>query len=397
MTEVADTQDRFQLHYDAATYRRRIASKEVIIHCHHYNSRIQNTIESAAAIDGRRIMSSSAEAVFAEHVRCAMRSTDDRDTRWKVAADLYAHLGYGRLDLSGIQDGTVTASSSHFVEGWNAGFSGRREPACSFTEGYLQGAIYAVTGEVTYAREEQCMVHGAPRCTFRIVRDRREPILANSKSSFAFTPQAPDGFMTSPNIDDRKIIDALVQMPVYGNTEGLIPAFGVYLANTPADFYNMVSIRFVEEMTKQNLFGAARKLLTYDAESCGLNTFRGIMNSAEWDGLVAPMVKDEADAFYAILAISNGLGWGNWHVREHTPGQSVQLESLNGYEALGFREYRGVSNSPRCFMLTGVAAGIMELVYGEGSIEERFGTYVSTEKRCVCKGDEACTFHATRA
>jgi predicted hydrocarbon binding protein len=396
MLDAADSQERFKLSYDAATYRRLIAGKEVIIHCHHYNSRIQNTIEGAAKVDGKKIISSSAEAVFAGQLKGALRESDDKSTRWKLASALYAHLGYGMLDFSRAQEGTVTASSSHFVEGWNAGFPGRTAPVCSFTEGYIQGALHAITGESVYAREQECMVSGAPQCTFRISSDRTEPVFRNEKQAFDFKPRAAEGFVHSPNIDERKIIDALVQMPVFGNQEGLIPAFGVYLANTPADFYNLVCIRFIEEMTKHNLFAVAKKLLTYDAETCGMNTFRGIMSSAEWDGLVEPMIKEPADRLHGIIAISNGLGWGNWHVREHVPGSVVKLESLNGYEALGYREYRGKSESSRCFMLTGVAAGIMELVYGDGAIEERFGTFQSAEGQCVCQGDPSCSFSVKR-
>ena len=37
-----DLQQRFQLNYEADSYRRLIGSKEVVIHCHHYNARLQN-------------------------------------------------------------------------------------------------------------------------------------------------------------------------------------------------------------------------------------------------------------------------------------------------------------------------------------------------------------------
>jgi len=52
-------------------------------------------------------------------------------------------------------------------------------------------------------------------------------------------------------------------MPFYGNNKGLIPAFNVYLANTPADFYNLICIRFMESMKKQGLFNTAKNLLLF--------------------------------------------------------------------------------------------------------------------------------------
>jgi hypothetical protein len=75
----------------------------------------------------------------------------------------------------------------------------------------------------------------------------------------------------------------------------------------------------------------------------------------------------------------------------------MRIESMNGYEALGFRELRGPAQTPQCFMLRGVAAGIMALVYGTGSVSERFGSYAAAEDECICKGDAACSFDVVRA
>jgi hypothetical protein len=176
---------------------------------------------------------------------------------------------------------------------------------------------------------------------------------------------------------------------------GLIPAFSVYLANTPADFYNQISIGFVEAMRALGREKAATRLLVSDAEHCGMNTFRGIMHSPEWDGLIAPMVRDRSDALHAIIAISNALGWGDWHVTAHTP-TTLALESRHGYEAVGYLQFRGQAASPRCAMLTGVAAGVMELVYGEGTLAERFGTFASSERGCVACGGPSCGFAVER-
>jgi hypothetical protein len=393
MYEASKFADRFRLEYDAPRHRRLIAGKEVILHCHHYNSRLQSTIESATAIDGRKIITSSAEAVFAEHVAQAVRPTDDRATKWNIAHALYAHLGYGDLDFSAIEDGVVTAAASHFVEGWNAGFPDRTDPVCTFTEGFLQGALHAIEGERAYFRETECaIVSGKDRCRFERVSDRNEPIASFDKQKVDSLPVERAGHVTSPNVDSERIVAALVEMPIHGDAEGLIPAFGVYLASTPADFYNLICIRFIEEMGKHGLERTARRLLVADAETCAMNTFRGIMSSPEWDGLVAPMIKDTPDNLFGVVAVSNALGWGDWHVAAHVPGASLRMVSLNGYEAVGFREYRGTSDTPQCAMLTGVAAGFMELVYGKGSIEERFGTYASTEQDCLCKQSASCTF-----
>lgn len=385
-------QDRFALEYKAAEHRRLIGGKETIIHCHHYNARIQHTIEQVTEVDGAKIIRDSAEAVFAEHVANVIRPTDDEALRLRVAAGLYAHLGFGRLDLSQLREGLVTADRSHYAEGWRAGFAETKRCACTFTEGYLQGALAAATGRRTTVREERCINAGDPRCELR-VQERSEPLVTYVKHPSDFHPD-PVGAARGEqsNIDEQAIIDALVQLPFVGTNEGLIPAFGVYLALTPADFYNLMCIQFVEQMRAKGLFRTARRLLTFAGETCAMNTFRGIMASAEWEALIAPMVKHKRDDLFGLVALSNGFGWGNWRIVEHQPAESLAIESLNGYEAIGYREYRGRCDSPQCFMLCGVAAGMMELVYGEGLIEERFGAYLSEESRCICTGQESCRF-----
>ena len=388
MDDAEKLADRFRLHYNAASYRRLIAGTEVILHCHHYNSRLQNTVEGASQIDGKAIIARAAEAAFAAQLAGACRPGDDEATRWSVAQHLYAHLGYGWFERSG--DG-VRATASHFVEGWNAAFGGRTTPLCTFTEGYLQAAHHAATGELVQVVERTCMITGAPACTFELVRGRTAPLATHAKQQVAFSPR-PLPALPASGIDGKAIIDALVAMPIHGNTEGLIPAFGVYLASTPADFYNCVCIDFVDEMTRVGLGTQARKLLVYDAETCSMNTFRGIMSSPEWEGLVAPMVKEPDDNLFGVVAVSNALGWGNWHVTSHQSGVAARIESFQGYEALGYREHRGTAHETECLMLTGVAAGIMELIYSKGSIDERFGTFHSIEQQCIATDRGTCVF-----
>lgn len=386
---------RFSLQYDWDQRRRVIAGREIVVHCHHYNSRIQSTIESARGIDGKELLRSAAESVFAEHVALALAPDDDLPMKWQVAAALYRHLGLGKLDLTDLDTGHVEAPSSHFVEGWNAGFGGRTAPVCTVTEGFLAGAHAAITGEAAAYRETACRVAGAERCRFERRPDARAPIPPVAKTPFELVPQAAPP--RAKTIDTDRIIRALVDMPIAGNAEGLIPALGVYLASVPADFYNLVGIRFLEEMTAKGLGRNAQRLVVSDAETCALNTFRGITGSAEWHGLVAPMLNDTPDKVHAIVAIANALGWGHWSVAGHSPGETLRLESSTGYEATGYRAMRGTATDPRCFVLRGAAAGIMALVYGAGTVSERLGTFLATESACIACGHDGCSCEVRRS
>ncbi|MBI3182265.1 MAG: hypothetical protein HYZ28_08995 [Myxococcales bacterium] len=388
---------RFALTHDPESSRRTICGTDVIIHCHHYNSRIQRTIEGAAGIDGKKIFVRAAESVFSGMIRQAIRPGDSTAEKWEIAAALYSHLGYGKLDLSSLSTGLALGTQSHFVEGWNAGFPERKTPVCSLTSGYLQAAHLVVTGDPVSVREEECMVGGAKVCRFAVNRSRTEPAATYQRRPVP----GPTGKPSTPapsNIDQKKITEALVAMPIHGNNDGLLPAFNVYLANTPIDFYNLACFSFIEEMDRLKIGAAAKSQLMADSEYCGINTFQGIISSPEWAGLVGPMIKDQQrDTMHGIVAVSNALGWGNWQIVEHTPAQSLRLESRNGYEATGFLELRGKSQVPSCLMLTGAAAGIMELVYGEGSERERFGQFASRETTCRSCGGEACGFEVTEA
>lgn len=384
--------DRFALHYDWKNHRRQVVGEELIIHCHHYNSKIQHTIEGAAQIDGKQIITSAAQAAFVPFLARAVRPTESPSEQYAVAAALYAYLGFGTLDLTQIEHGEFTATASHFVEGWRAGFPQRSTPVCTFTEGYIQAAARVAAGRAVRVRETRCMMQGHGSCKFEVTPGSDMAELIALRRPFAVPPGPAPEHLRSPNIDEQKIYNALIAMPIHGDAQGVIPAFNVYLANMPALFYNLISIRFVEEMTRVGLGDIARQLLQYDAETCGLNTFRGILHSAEWDGLIAPMVRQEDDQLFGIVAVSNVLGWGNWYVVAHEPGTTLSMEARNGYEALGYRELRAATREPVCLMLAGVSAGIMDLIYGEGPVPERLGQFMSTESSCIGCDHPSCRF-----
>ncbi len=392
----ASLDPRFELRYDPHNYRRVIAGKDVIVHCHHYNARVQRTLEGASVIDGKAIVRAAAETVFAEQIAAALREGDDAATKRSVAERLYARLGFGRIDLAELGEGRARASASHFVEGWVAGFGTSDRRVCTFTEGYIQAAAWATRAELVHVHERECMARGDAACVFELDATRTEAIAGNHKRPLEFVAKTGGDYLHSTTVDEAKIIDALVAMPIQGDAEGLIPAFSVYLANIPADFYNLACIRFVEAMTERRREKPARRMLIADGEACAMNTFRGIMNSVEWEALVAPMIHEPRDNIFALVAISNALGWGNWHITDHPGPAAIGFESLNGYEAIGYAEVRGRASDPTCLMLTGVAAGLLELVYGKGTIEERIGSYTAHEGDCIATGQPACQFAVER-
>ena len=385
----------YNMHYNYDAHRREIGGYEVAIHCHHYNARLQRTLENSKQVPGKQLFLQAAEFVFAHYLPHFFQPEHTIHDKWKIAELLYAHLGYGKLHLHEIEQGIARTTTSHFVEGWQAGFGERVEPMCSFTEGFLQGIIYAITGNTVYVHEEQCKALGHSNCIFRIDERRVAPLTHFEKHPVDFIQKLSEHAVFS-NIDETAIIQSFAKMPIHSNDDGLIPAFGVYLSHTPVDFFNLVSILFIENMRQKNLFSTAKRLLVDSAENCAVNTFGGFMNSQEWQQLIVPQIKDTQDSLFAIIALMNALGWGNLRVQEFDLGERLVLESLNGYEALGFRSFRGLGSHPQCFMMLGVAAGIMELLYSEGTYQEKFGTFIAKETQCIACGAESCIFEVRR-
>lgn len=167
-------------------------------------------------------------------------------------------------------------------------------------------------------------------------------------------------------VNEQEIIKGVRALKVEGGNDGLIQVFDVYLTNFYTDFWNDFSFQFekaVIDSQGSDFEEVVAGLLVLAAEDCACNTFNGIMNSNEWKALVAPMVQNNEDKVYALNAVQNALGWGKIEVTELVPNEKLVLKIHTSYEADGFLKKYGKAKSGKCYMLTGVAAGFMELVY----------------------------------
>ena len=92
-------------------------------------------------------------------------------------------------------------------------------------------------------------------------------------------------------IDRKKIIEQMSKVSVIGNEEGMIPAFGVYVQQLPADFWNGFARRIVNSVP-EDLADVAENLLVNAALECGYHTGYGIITSDEWNQVVGPMIEN---------------------------------------------------------------------------------------------------------
>lgn len=212
-------------------------------------------------------------------------------------------------------------------------------------------------------------------------------------------------------IDERAIVSAVGTLPLVGNEEGLIPAFGLYLTRHYADYYNRTSFQFLHaaEAAGAQEAAKAREALTEAGHVCAFNTFGGIMLSQEWEAVVGPMIESREDWVRGIVGVINALGWGRWSI-ESLSGDELAISIPNTYESEGYLAlHEKRARGGVCFLATGGVAGIMNLVYfGDitkkpaltpayyREIFEGKSRYVASETACRAHGAARCEFVARR-
>jgi len=212
-------------------------------------------------------------------------------------------------------------------------------------------------------------------------------------------------------IDEKVVVSACSQLPLMGNEDGLIPAFGLYLSRHYADFYNTSSFETVQyiEQHQPGAIEQAEAGLVEAGMLCAFYTFGGIMLSQEWEAVVMPMVDSDDDWVSGIVGVVNSFGWGKWTIEEFVPGERLDISVTNSYESEGWLKRYPQSKRPRCYLVQGGCTGIMNLLY-QGNIRQRpslTSTYFEEifnhpqsfrceEVACRTMGNDTCRFVTTR-
>jgi len=194
-------------------------------------------------------------------------------------------------------------------------------------------------------------------------------------------------------IDGSKIIHAVMEGSQIRESKGIIPLFGVYLSLFSVQYYNSLSFDFEQRLGDSR---QAKTLLLEAAQECGYATFQGIRNSWEWDEIVTPMIDRKEDQISGFAAVAVAFGWGDLEVREILPDRKLRIRVGDSYEATGYLERYGTATTGKCYMLRGVAAAFMDLIYGTDYPEGCFA-FTAEEPLCRAKGDPFCEFVARKS
>jgi predicted hydrocarbon binding protein len=196
-------------------------------------------------------------------------------------------------------------------------------------------------------------------------------------------------------IDGTKIIHAVMEGSRIRESKGIIPLFGVYLSLFSTQYYNQLSFDFEKRMGVGRR-EESKRLLIEAAHECGYATFEGIRKSYEWEQIVVPMIESPEDEIKGFIAVAVAFGWGDLWVTEIIPGEKLRIRVNDSYEASGYLKMYGQAKSEKCYMLRGVAAAFMDLVYG-GDYPEGYATFFAEEPLCRAKGDLYCEFIAEKS
>jgi hypothetical protein len=391
----------------------------MIIHCNHYNLFLQRTIEDAGDyIPATKILTEGSVIVVYSMLRRLFEehpNVRQPFNRLKVAADLYAQLGLGLLPLDGLTEngGQVTTSITHYSLGWRQKWGRRKKPVDYFTCGYIQAALaIAFYNPPSFYKviQKRCLSMGDTENMFEAVLASRNSHIPASPGMGVTIKDASGRKPIPSHVDETGITNIIRDMPLEGNKDGLIPAFGVYITRNFANYYNYISFetaRAITEVTGEPEL--ARDLFIEAGAICAFNTLGGVMVSDEWAGLIEPQCQSREDWLSGVIAVANAFGWGYWTVTELEPNKRMVIRVDGSYESNAYLAMYGQAAVPNSYLVTGGAGGLMNLLYhaditkkpelSEAFYRELFskdGSFLGQQVQCRSMGDDICEIEVTR-
>ena len=393
------------------------AHTPVVYHCHHFNLFLDQTIDDAlGSKQGLELRTHAPQEPTYNLLEsiCHFAKIKLPLDRIQVASTVFAAMGHGSLHFSANQrGGTVRGDYTHYGFSWKDKYGKavrRTLPADAFGAGYAAAAV-----EVAYdlplgslkAEETTCIATGAPNCEFTLspsgtTTKRQSPVRLNETKKALKTVFHGDQEETIANI-----AQGLVQFLGTLSTDerGLLQGFGVFVTMHLAEYYNRISYDAFYHITKQmpQSTGVMGGLLRESGHVCVFNTFGGILNSPEWEGLVGPITGNPLDIIVGCCAIGRALGFGHWTIHDFAPNQSLTLRTPSTYESNYHVNRHEMANEGRCFFFQGASLAMMQLAHRVdwkskpdfdqdlyNDLFRRGVPWVVEETKCISKGDEFC-------
>ena len=392
-----------------------------VAHCHHYNCFLQKTLRSRPDTGMDAVLVNVSAALFFVTFVRAFDADWTLDQRLAYAQAFFRARGYGNPRVTDVlETDTITATASHYSDGYKSKFGIQDEPQDFFLTGALQGALTAAYGCDVEVEQTECLAMDDDRNAWTVTRhgNRQDNVedymqqakrLQTHRNAIAAAPK-PEPLPAPP------VTSAVQNMDLVGDPEeGMIPAFNVYLTFIPSLYYNICSQIFLDRIQENDMSRSLGvRLLKEAGHECGFYTLGNILLSSEFELLrkshFGPS-PGEHDTMTALFGVVNAFGWGYWHLDELTE-DVLQFRVYNSYEAYNYREYFGTASEPVCMLHMGGGAAIMNaLRHGNildfggpidreyiNSVFEESDGFQATEEQCFAvEGDgRACRVHVTQ-
>lgn len=159
--------------FDSAKGRVSMDGEWVVLHCQHFNlGFVQMVLDAAEYIDAGSFMSRSAEENTIRQLGPYKAATPEETL--DTAHRMFSFLGYGKLDLSGLNEsgGEAVAAKSHIGNGWQVKYTKPApRPVDFFTQGFIAGALAIAYGKPvgTYKVTQTAEIAmGDPQSVFKV-------------------------------------------------------------------------------------------------------------------------------------------------------------------------------------------------------------------------------------
>jgi len=338
-----------------------------VLHCHHYITLITQLALYADQFKGEETLKQTAEDIFYSFLNeyYIKNNIERNENKIAVARDYYRFIGMGLIDFVKT-DRTVQAKMdySHLDEGWLRKWERCNKPVNVITRGFIE-AVAAHIGlkspRLVEVVETKSLCLGDDFSQFELSKGFKDRTVEINPSPDKLT------LSSGTNVDRMKVIEDLSKISFAGDENGLIPAFGVYIQQLPASFWNEFTHRFLSNVAAE-LTEEAEYLLIKCAQECGYHTGHGIIASDIWNKSVKPMVREvPEDILHGLFAVLTAWGWAMSEITDLIPNEKMVVRCYNYYEA-DIKTMR-----PSAYMIRGVSAAFMGLAYG--------GTYDPTGQK----------------
>jgi len=346
----------------------------VVLHCHHFNLFLDQTVEDPPYIPGRRILFQNAyeaSLCLLQKVKRTL-SPSTPEEALEMFLELFAYLGQGKLRIRTPigREGGELEGIAHYGYGWVRKYGGRlrRERGVDhFARGYVAAAVdVAMDLEPgsTAVEEIESPVTGGTSLVLRV--QRREaplPLRPCSEVSLDFSPTAEPGPPAPFDAEEftgrlSEIADGLA-----GDERGLIEGFNVLITRHLARYYAGISadMYLAIQKTHREMVSVAQELLEESGHVCVFNTFGNLLSDPGVKAMAGGLPTPE-DYVFATPSVARALGFGDWRVKALEPGVSLQMAASHEYEGLIFENHPERDLLP-IFFMPGATAAAMNLAY----------------------------------